>query len=139
MINYAVSKRRIVVGATPGVKFLAVLVRSSLVSQEDLITRISGASALAEGDVLACLRQLQIEISAAVRAGASVELDQLGRFTPYLNVLVKETEEEVDVSSIKRVRVNFTPNSIFKGKLKATPIEYKDPTITGLQTPVVTP
>lgn len=139
MINYAVSKRRIVVGATPGVKFLAVLVRSSLVSQEDLITRISGASALAEGDVLACLRQLQIEISSAVRAGASVELDQLGRFTPYLNVLVKETEEEVDVSSIKRVRVNFTPNSIFKGKLKATPIEYKDPTITGLQTPVVTP
>ena len=139
MINYAVSKRRIVVGATPGVKFLAVLVRSSLVSQEDLIRRISGASALAEGDVLACLRQLQIEISSAVRAGASVELDQLGRFTPYLNVLVKETEEEVNASTIKRVRVNFTPNSIFKGKLKATPIEYKDPTITGLQTPVVNP
>jgi len=139
MINYAVSKRRIVVGATPGVRFLPVIVRGTKVSQEDLITRISGASALAEGDVLACLRQLQIEISSAVRAGASVELDQLGRFTPYLNVLVKETEEEVNASTIKRVRVNFTPNSIFKGKLKATPIEYKDPTITGLQTEVVTP
>ena len=133
MINYAVSKRRIVVGATPGVKFLAVLVRSSLVSQEDLIRRISGASALAEGDVLSCLRQLQIEISAAVQAGASVELDQLGRFTPYLNVTTKDTEEEVDASTIKRVRVNFTPNSIFKNKLKTTPIEFKDPKITGIQ------
>lgn len=137
MINYAVSKRRIVVGATPGVKFLAVIIRSSKVSQEDLITRISGASALAEGDVLSCLRQLQIEISSAVRAGQSVELDQLGMFTPYLNVSTKETEEEVDASTIKRVRVNFTPNSIFKGKLKATSIEFKNPTITGLQTPVV--
>jgi predicted histone-like DNA-binding protein len=133
MINYAVSKRRIVVGATPGVKFLAVLVRSSKVSQEDLITRISAASALAEGDVLACLRQLQIEISSAVRGGQAVELDQLGMFTPYLNVTTKETEEEVDASTIKRVRVNFTPNSIFKNKLKTTPIEFKDPKITGLQ------
>ena len=113
---------------------MACLVRSSKVTQEDLITRIAAASSLAEGDVLSCLRQLQIEISSAVRAGASVELDQLGMFTPYLNVTVKETEEEVNVSSIKRIRVNFTPNSIFKGKLKATSIEYKDPTITGLQT-----
>ncbi|MFA6199660.1 MAG: HU family DNA-binding protein [Bacteroidales bacterium] len=134
MINYAVSKRRIVVGATPGIKFLACLVRSSKVSQEDLITRIAAASSLAEGDVLACLRQLQIEISSAVRAGQSVELDQLGTYTPYLQVTTKDTEEEVDASTIKRIRVNFVPNSIFKSKLKATPIEYKNPTITGLQT-----
>lgn len=134
MINYAKTKRRIVVGATPGIKFLAVLVRSSKVSQEDLITRIAAASSLAEGDVLSCLRQLQIEISASVQAGASVELDQLGMFTPYLKVTVKDTIDEVDASTIKRVRVNFTPNSLFKNKLKTTAIEFKDPTITGLQT-----
>ena len=134
MINYAKTKRRIVVGTTPGIKFLAVLVRSSKVSQEDLITRIAAASSLAEGDVLSCLRQLQIEISASVQAGASVELDQLGMFTPYLKVTVKDTIDEVDASTIKRVRVNFTPNSLFKNKLKATAIEFKDPTITGLQT-----
>ena len=133
MINYAVSKRRIVVGATPGVRFLPVIVRGTKVSQEDLITRISGASALAEGDVLNALRQMQVEISSAIRAGQSVELDQLGTYTPYLQVSTKETEEEVDASTIKRVRVNFTPNSIFKNKLKTTPIEFKDPKITGIQ------
>jgi predicted histone-like DNA-binding protein len=139
MLNYTKVKRRIAVGATPGVKFLPVIVRGTKVSQEDLITRISGASALAEGDVLSCLRQLQVEISSAIRAGQSVELDQLGTYTPYLQVLTKETEEEVDASAIKRIRVNFVPNSIFKNKLKATPIEYKNPTITGLQVQVVTP
>ena len=133
MINYAVSKRRIVVGATPGVKFLAVLVRSSLVSQEDLIKRISGASALAEGDVLACLRQLQIEIASATMNGQTVELDQLGNFTPYVLATAKETLEEVDASTIKRTRVNFVPNKLFKTKLKSSGYEYRNPSPTGLQ------
>ena len=133
MLNYTKVKRRIAVGATPGVKFLAVISRNGVVSQEQLITRISGASALAEGDVLACLRQLQIEIASATMNGQTVELDQLGNFTPYVQAAAKETLEEVDASTIKRTRVNFVPNKLFKTKLKSSGYEYRDPAPTGLQ------
>jgi predicted histone-like DNA-binding protein len=133
MLFYTKVKRRIAVGATPGIKFLAVISRNGVLTQEQLISRISASSALAEGDVLACLRQLQIEIAAATMNGQTVELDQLGNFTPYLLAKAKDTLEEVDTSSIKRTRVNFVPNKLFKTKLKSSGYEYRDPAPTGLQ------
>ncbi len=133
MLFYTKVKRRIAVGTTPGIKFIAVISRNGFLSQEQLIKRISGASALAEGDVLACLRQLQIEIADSTMNGITVELDQLGNFTPYLKANAKDTLEEVDASTIKRTRVNFVPNKLFKTKLKSSGYEYRDPAPTGLQ------
>jgi hypothetical protein len=66
--------------------------------------------------------------------GQTVELDQLGNFTPYVLVTDKDTFEEVDASTIKRIRVNFVPNKLFKTKLKSSGYEYRDPAPTGLQT-----
>ncbi|MFA6706193.1 MAG: HU family DNA-binding protein [Bacteroidales bacterium] len=133
MLNYTKVKRRIAVGATPGIKFLAVISRNGVLTQEQLITKISAASSLAEGDVLACLRQLQIEIASATMNGQTVELDQLGNFTPYVLATAKDTLEAVDASTIKRTRVNFVPNKLFKTKLKSSGYEYRDPAPTGLQ------
>jgi predicted histone-like DNA-binding protein len=133
MLFYTKVKRRIAVGTTPGIKFIAVISRNGFLSQEQLIKRISGASALAEGDVLACLRQLQIEIADSTMNGITVELDQLGNFTPYIKAKAKDTLEEVDTSTIKRTRVNFVPNKLFKTKLKSSGYEYRDPAPTGLQ------
>lgn len=133
MLFYTKVKRRIAVGTTPGIKFIAVISRNGFLSQEQLISRISGASALAEGDVLACLRQLQIEIADSTMNGITVELDQLGNFTPYLKAKAVDTLEAVDTSTIKRTRVNFVPNKLFKNKLKSSGYEYRDPAPTGLQ------
>ncbi len=68
-------------------------------------------------------------------------MDQLGNFTPYLKSKAMDTKEEVDSSTIKRLRVNFNPNVRFKNKLKTTGFVFKDPVPKGLvdYTPVVTP
>ena len=133
MFNYTKVKRRIVTGTTPGIKFLAIISRNGTMSEEQLIERIAAASSLAENDVLSAIRALQGEIVNATMNGITVELDQLGNFTPYLRAKAMETLEEVDASTIKRVRVNFNPNQRFKSKLKSTGYEYRDPAPTGLQ------
>ena len=73
--------------------------------------------------VLSCLRQLQIEIASAMMNGQTVELNQLGNFIPYLLAKPKNTLEKVDTSTIKRTRVNFVPNKLFKNKLKSSGYE----------------
>jgi len=134
MFNYTKIKRRIAVGATPGVKFLAVISRNGTMSEEQLIERIAAASSLAENDVLSAIRALQMEIVNATMNGITVKLNQIGEFTPYLKAKAVDTLEEVDVSTIKKIHVSFNPNQKFKLKLKSTGFEYRDPAPKGLQT-----
>ena len=110
MFNYTKVKRRIVVGTTPGVKFLAVISRNGIMTEEQLIERVAASSALAENDVLSAIRALQMEIVNATMNGITVKLTQMGDFTPYLRAKAVDTWEEVVVSKIKRIRVNSTPN-----------------------------
>ncbi|MCK9163738.1 MAG: HU family DNA-binding protein [Bacteroidales bacterium] len=133
MFNYTKVKRMIVVGANPGLKYVAVISRNGSMSEEQLIERIASASSLAENDVLSAIRALQMEIVNATMNGITVHLNQLGNFTPYLKANAMETIEEVDAKTIKRVKVNFNPNARFKSKLKSSNFEYRDPAPKGLQ------
>ena len=132
-MNYTIVERKIPVGTAAGMKHLAVISRNGAMSEEQLIERIAGMSSLAENDVLSALRALQVVIADATMNGITVRLDQLGTFTPYLSAKAMETPEEVDASTIKRTRVNFVPNKLFKTKLKSSGYEYRDPSPTGLQ------
>jgi hypothetical protein len=64
--------------------------------------------------------------------GITVNLDQLGNFTPFLNSKAVATEDEANVESIKRLRVNFYPNVRFKNKLKSAGFAFKYPVPKGL-------
>jgi len=139
MINYTKVSRSITVGYNPGMKYLASLVRNGVLTQERLCDRISAASSLAYNDVLSCIAALQAEIVEATMDGITVELDQLGRFTPYLLAKAMETAEEVDVTTIKRTRVNFKPNSRFLNRLKTTGYTYKEVIPKGYVDPNATP
>ena len=132
-MNYTIVERKISIGTETGMKHLAVISRNGAMSEEQLIERIAGMSSLAENDVLSALRALQVVIADATMNGITVRLDQLGTFTPYLSAKAMETPEEVDASTIKRTRVNFVPNKLFKTKLKSSGYEYRDPSPTGLQ------
>ncbi len=134
MLNYTKVERKISVGSNPGMKHLAVISRNGIMTQEQLIERIAGASALAENDVLSALRALQVVITDATMNGITVQLDQLGTFTPYLSAMAKETAEEVDASTIRRLVVRFNPNVRFKNKLKTAYYEYRNPAPKGLVT-----
>ena len=139
MINYNVVKRNIATGFNPGEKYLAVIDRSGILTQEQLADRIAEMSSLAYNDVLSALAALQMVISDATMSGVTVQLDQLGNFTPFLKSKAMETEEEANSESIQRLRVNFHPNVRFKNKLKSTGFIYKNPVPKGLVIPAVTP
>ena len=139
MINYNVVKRNIATGFNPGEKYLAVIDRSGIMTQEQLADRIAEMSSLAYNDVLSALAALQMVISDATMNGITVQLDQLGNFTPFIKSTAVDTIEDANVESIKRLRVNFYPNVRFKKKLKSSGFIYKNPVPKGLVIPVVTP
>ena len=111
-------------------------------TQEQLIERIAGASALAENDVLSALRALQMVITDSTMNGITVQLDQLGNFTPYLRAKAVDTQEEADASSIKGVAIRFNPNVRFKNKLKSTYFAFRNPApkgLVGIEQPIEEP
>ena len=132
MVNYNVVKRAISVGLNPGNKYICVINRNGVMSQEQLADRIAEMSSLAYNDVLSALAALQMVIADATMSGITVQLDQLGNFTPFLNSKAVETENEANVESIKRLRVNFYPNVRFKKKLKSAGFAFKYPVPKGL-------
>lgn len=132
MVNYNVVKRAISVGLNPGNKYICVINRNGVMSQEQLADRIAEMSSLAYNDVLSALAALQMVIADATMNGITVQLDQLGNFTPFLNSKAVETEADANVESIKRLRVNFYPNVRFKKKLKSTGFAFKYPVPKGL-------
>ncbi|MFA5540640.1 MAG: HU family DNA-binding protein [Bacteroidales bacterium] len=140
MINYNVVKRNISTGFNPGEKYLAVIDRSGIMTQEQLADRISEMSSLAYNDVLSALAALQMVIADATMNGITVQLDQLGNFTPFIKSTAVDAIEDANVESIKRLRVIFYPNVRFKKKLKSSGFVFKYPVPKGLvDPPVVTP
>jgi len=127
--------KKISVGANPGEKFIAVISRNGVMTEEDLIQRIASASSLAENDILSAIRALQMVITEETMNGTTVQLNQLGNFTPYLSAKAMDTAEEVDASTIRGIKVNFRPNVRFKNKLKAAYYEYRNPMPKGLVLP----
>ena len=132
MVNYNIVQRAISVGLNPGNKYICVINRNGVMGQEQLADRIAEMSSLAYNDVLSALAALQMVIADATMNGITVRLDQLGNFTPFLNSKAVETENEANVESIKRLRVNFYPNVRFKNKLKSAGFAFKYPVPKGL-------
>ena len=132
MVNYNIVQRAISVGLNPGNKYICVINRNGVMSQEQLADRIAEMSSLAYNDVLSALAALQTVIADATMNGITVRLDQLGNFTPFLKAKAVETEDEANVESIKRLRVNFYPNVRFKNKLKSAGFAFKYPVPKGL-------
>ena len=132
MVNYNIVKRAISVGLTPGDKYICVINRNGVMGQEQLADRIAEMSSLAYNDVLSALAALQTVIADATMNGITVQLDQLGNFTPFLKAKAVATEDEANVESIKRLRVNLYPNVRFKNKLKSSGFEFKYPVPKGL-------
>ena len=132
MVNYNIVKRAISVGLTPGDKYICVINRNGVMGQEQLADRIAEMSSLAYNDVLSALAALQTVIADATMSGITVRLDQIGTFTPFLKAKAVATEDEANVESIKRLRVNFYPNVRFKNKLKSAGFAFKYPVPKGL-------
>jgi predicted histone-like DNA-binding protein len=138
-INYVRVKRRIAVGATPGVKFLARIFRGQDVTMDAIAKEISNSTTVAYPDVLACLKALEISISTHVLAGSAVKFYYLGHFIPGIKAKACNTLEEVDNESIKKAKCRFFPSTAFMEDLSKSTFQLVDLEVTGYQgnTPVV--
>ena len=132
-ISYVKVKRTIAVGANPGEKFLAQIVREQPVDLDLIADQISGASTMSKADVMGVLQQLQVQMSYHLLRGATIHLGLLGTFSPSLRARAMETVDDVTVQSIKGLFINFRSSTWLNKEVKNVGYRLVDPTIEGLQ------
>ena len=132
-MRFVIVKRRIAVGPTPGVKFLARIFRNEPVDFERIAEEIAENSTMSSGDVSGVLRQLEKVVTLHILDGTTVKLGSLGIFSATIQATACDTKEEVKASTIKRVWVNFRPAPAFGKRLKDAKTHIVDLDIKGLQ------
>ena len=132
-MRFVIVKRRIVVGSTPGIKFLARIFRNEPIDFERIAEEIAENSTMSSGDVMGVLRQLEKVIILHVLDGTTVKLGALGTFMPTISATACDTKEKVKANTIKRVWVLFRPTVAFSKRLKDAKTHIVDLDIKGLQ------
>ncbi|MCH3923901.1 MAG: HU family DNA-binding protein [Bacteroidales bacterium] len=119
-------KRNVTVGHTPGVKYMAQIVRGETIDFNKMADMIAETSTISKGDILAVLEQMQTTAAWMMQAGHSVRFGDLGIFTPTAKVKAVDTEEKVTVETIQRMYTRFTPSVDLKQKMKSSKIVWKE-------------
>jgi len=104
-------------------KFYLNPVYSGTYSFEDLAKRIAEISTVSEIDSAATLRAFVKVVPEILKNGFRVDMQGLGIFSLGINCHGSETEEEVTVSKIKKVRMRFAPASKLKKEVEKTIFE----------------
>lgn len=119
-------KRNVTVGHTPGVKYMAQIVRGETIDFNKMADMIAETSTISKGDILAVLEQMQTTAAWMMQAGHSVRFGDLGIFTPTAKVKAVDTEEKVTTETIQRMYTRFTPSVDLKQKMKSSKIVWKE-------------
>lgn len=98
-------------------KWYAQSAATTPVEAEQIAKEISDTNTVTDADIAAVLKSLQRVIANHLGAGQSVRLGDLGSFRATITSEGKKTEAEVSASSIKGVRVRFTPGGWIKRQL----------------------
>jgi len=124
--RYMKTKRNILVGSTPGEKFLAKIIYGDTVTLEKLSEMIAETSALSQGDVYSVLIQLQKVLSWLLSEGIPVDLGKFGRLYPGIKAKAVNTYEEVTVDTILDFYIRFFPSKAFREVLKNQKFEFHE-------------
>ena len=104
-------------------KYYAVAKKVSNITLDDIAKEIEKRSSLTRGDILSVLSNLVEVIPLFLRNGNSVSLGDFGTFRLTLQGEGKNTPEEVNARSVKKVRTVFISGTGLKKELAGTPIE----------------
>ena len=125
-VRFMKTKRRIAVGPTPGVKFLAKIIYGDTITLEKLSEMIAETSALSQGDIYSVLIQLQKVLSWLLSEGIPVDLGKFGRLYPGIKAKSVDTFEEVTVETILEFYIRFFPSPAFKELIKNQKFEFHE-------------
>ena len=127
-MKFRKQKKRIVVGATPGIKFLAQIVKGETITFKTMAAMIEKSSTVSKGDILNVLDSVASQTIFMLQAGHSVKYDGLGTFNIRTKVKAMDTIEEVTAETVERVGIGFNPEVDFKNQIKSVPIHIEDDT-----------
>lgn len=98
-------------------KWYAQSAPATPVECEQIAKEISDTNTVTDADIAAVLKSLQRVIANHLSMGQSVRLGDLGSFRATITADGQKTEAEVTASTIKGVRVRFTPGAWLKRQL----------------------
>lgn len=132
-IGYVIQQKKITVGATPGIKYVARIFREKQVDQMTVAKEIAKMSSMSIGDVLNVVQSLQEVMSSFLVQGKNVKLDLLGSFKIRMNATAVAAKDEVKPSTITKKSVGFSAGKELKEAIDNAGVEYIDLDIKGLQ------
>jgi predicted histone-like DNA-binding protein len=104
-------------------KFYASIVRERQVPLRAFVEEISSLNTLNTADVLAVLESFLQLTTKHLSQGRSIDMGQLGIFSPSIQSTGELTAAAVDRQSITRFKVNFRPSGILKDRLATIKFE----------------
>jgi predicted histone-like DNA-binding protein len=125
-MKFKKKKKRITVGTTPGIKFMAQIVKGETITFKTMAAMIEKSSTVSKGDILNVLDSVTAQTIFMLQAGHSVKYDGLGTFNIRTKVKAVDTIEEVTAETVERVGIGFSPEIDFKNQIKTVPIHIED-------------
>ncbi len=107
-------------------KYYATIVRGRKVDLRAFVEEIAEANTLQTTDVFAVLESFFKSCTKHLSEGKSIDMGQLGMFSPSIQSAGEETAEDVDRQTVKKLKVNFRPSLLLKDQLKIAKFEKVD-------------
>ncbi|MDN4753840.1 hypothetical protein QYZ87_04745 [Porphyromonadaceae bacterium W3.11] len=104
----------------------AMQVNRGRVPIRDIAKRLEQITSLGRGDVMNVLTHLGEVVAEYIRLGYSVNLHELGTFTPRLSSRSVPAGEKFTADYIKGVNMRFTPSTYIKDELKQLQLECSE-------------
>lgn len=105
------------------IKYYASIVRDRKVSIRKFATEIANMSTLTTTDVYAVLESFLDRLHVYLEEGRIVKLGDVGSFSPALSSGGEETPADVDIQTIRKLRVNFRPSNELNYRLSRVRFE----------------
>lgn len=116
-------KKTITLGANPGKKYVAAIAYENTVSKKEVADFIEKDSTIAPADIEILFGALSDAIGENVAIGRGVNMKSLGVFSPNFKSKGEANMDDVSVSNITKVTVNFRPATEFRQDMNKAKVE----------------
>lgn len=125
-VRYMKTMKQIMVGYSPGEKYLAKIIYGETVSLDKLSERVAASSSYNEGDVYNMFSLVMKQVVWSALDGCPVDLAKFGRFYPRIKARAMNTYEEVTADTIESFDIRFFPSPELKAQLKNAKFEFHE-------------